>query len=85
MKVNWKNLGENCVRAFFEILPHYVLGSVVFLGAVYILTFLYIHDLTFEEWVSFIKILVWPTIVFVGLLFFRRVFTYLFFSIEEFN
>lgn len=42
-------------------------------------------NLTFERFIEIIRIIIWPAIVLLALLFFKKVFTYLFFSMEEFN
>jgi len=47
--------------------------------------FFYQNHITYEHFSGIIEILIWPTVVFFAILFFRRVFTYLFFSMEEFN
>jgi len=42
-------------------------------------------DLSFGEYLEFLKILVWPYTVLVILFFFKKVVTYLFFSMDEFS
>lgn len=38
-----------------------------------------------DRYVELIRILIWPVTVLVGLFFFKKVFTYMFFSMDEFN
>ncbi len=40
---------------------------------------------TFEEYTKLVDVVVWPMTVLIGLFFFRKVVTYLFFSMNEFN
>ncbi len=55
----------------------------ILIGTLFI--FFYQNHITYENFTGIIQILIWPTVVFFAILFFRRVFTYLFFSMEEFN
>lgn len=43
------------------------------------------QNLIFEQYVELLRILIWPAIILLALLFFRKVFTYMFFSMESFN
>lgn len=38
-----------------------------------------------EDYISILSVIVWPAVVVMALIFFRKVVTFLFFSIEEFN
>ncbi len=42
-------------------------------------------NLSFKDYLEFLKILIWPCTVIVILFFFQKVFTYMFFSMDEFN
>lgn len=73
------------MKTFFDkilsIIPYGTFA--IFFGI--ILVFIYTGILTYERFIEITKIIIWPTIVLASLLFFRKVFTYLFFSMEEFN
>ena len=73
------------MKKFFEkiisILPYFILVTIS--GS--ILVFLHLGNLGYKEYVQILEILTWPSIVLMALLFFRKVFTYLFFSMEEFS
>ena len=69
------------LEQLITLVPYFIL--IVLLGT--LLIFFYKNNITYENFSGIIKILIWPTIVFFAVLFFRRVFTYLFFSMEEFN
>jgi len=73
------------MKKFFEkiisILPYFILAII--LGP--ILTFIYLGDLGYKEYIQILQILIWPSIVLTAILFFKKVFTYLFFSMEEFG
>lgn len=64
-----------------SILPYFILVTIS--GS--ILVFLYFGNLDYKEYIQILQILIWPSIVLGALLFFRKVFTYLFFSMEEFG
>jgi hypothetical protein len=64
-----------------DLLPHVIL--LIFVGTSFI--FLYRNNLTYDRFLELLRTLVWPMIVLVALLFFRKVFVYIFFSMEEFN
>src|SRR5581483_797476 len=67
------NLGKQII---FKVLPTLVFGVVVI--------FVY-KKLGFENFLKLVQVLVWPLILIMGMFFFRKVFTYLFFSMDEFN
>ncbi|MEK7639230.1 MAG: hypothetical protein AAB388_03670 [Patescibacteria group bacterium] len=70
---------------FFEsvlgLLPLFVLLTLS--GVVLLVIFQ--SKTSFNQLIELLKVTIWPTIVLLLLLFFKKVFTYLFFSIEEFN
>jgi len=72
---------KNFVEKLLSTIPYFVL--VLIAGLLFILV--YQNSLTFEQVKDLISILIWPTVVFFALLFFRKVITYLFFSMEEFG
>jgi hypothetical protein len=76
---NKKNF--NPLDSFFSLLPFFILTLLSGL----ILIVFFRSNLTFEQLIELLRVFVWPAIVLISLLFFRKVFTYLFFSIEEFN
>jgi len=45
----------------------------------------FIWDISFSDYLEFLKILVWPMSALIILFFFKKVITYLFFSIDGFN
>lgn len=73
------------MKNFFEkieaLLPSSLL--VLFVGA--FLTLFYKGALSYAQYIEILKTLIWPTVVLISFLFFRKVFTYLFFSVGEFN
>lgn len=72
---------KNLLEKTLSILPYLIL--LILVG--YILIFFYKNNLTYTEYIKTLEILIWPTVILITLLFFRKVFTYLFFSMEEFN
>ncbi len=72
-----KNLIEKTVNG----LPYLVL-AVLFMV---IIMFVYDYGVSYYELVGLIEVLIWPAIILSALIFFRKVFTYMFFSMEEFN
>jgi hypothetical protein len=73
------------MKEFFEkilsCLPYFIL--VVLAGLLLII--FYQNGLSFEHLIDVLEVLIWPTVILVAMLFFRKVLTYLFFSMEEFN
>ena len=43
------------------------------------------EGITYDNFLKLVDIIIWPAIVLSALIFFREVFTYMFFSMEEFN
>lgn len=74
-----KNLSLVLGSMFLWIFPIFL-----FLLASYLPKVLW-KNLDFNSYIEFVKILIWPYTVLVILFFFKKVFTYLFFSMEEFN
>jgi hypothetical protein len=72
---------KEILKFFAGILPY----LLIFILVVSILVVIYQQGLTFDHLIILINSLIWPTIVLVALLFFKKVFTYFFFSLEEFN
>lgn len=56
-----------------------------FLIILFFVKILFLKDINFNEFIELLKVLIWPFTVLVILFFFKRVFTYLFFSMDEFN
>lgn len=60
-----------------------------FVGLMPFLTFLFINSWVFKNdplmFFRFLEIVIWPLTIILGAFFFRKVLTYLFFSMEEFN
>lgn len=64
-----------------SLLPYFIL--VVLAGTIF--SFSYKNDMSYDQLIELIKVLTWPLLVLITIFFFRKVFTYLFFSMEEFN
>lgn len=71
----------NFIEKVFGLLAYFII--IIFVGC--LLIFIYQNHLSYEYFTSILKIIIWPAIVLVALLFFRKVFVYMFFSMEEFN
>lgn len=56
-----------------------------FLIILFFVKILFLKDVNFNEFIELLKVLIWPFTVLVILFFFKKVFTYLFFSMDEFN
>jgi len=69
------------IEKIVDGLPYTVLTIIFFA----VIIFINKHGLLYDQLLGLIGILIWPTIVLSALIFFRKVFTYLFFSMEEFN
>lgn len=61
----------------------FITPFVVFLAVS--LLFAYVLKADFDKYLELLKILVWPVTLLLALFFFRKVVTYLFFSMNEFN
>lgn len=62
-------------------LPYWIL----LLPAFFVMMIIKKINLSFEQYLNILQVLIWPIIVIISLFFFKKVFTYLFFSMEEFN
>jgi predicted membrane protein len=71
---------KNFIEKISKSLLYFIL--VVFAGL--LIVFLY-KNLGYEHFLGFVQVLIWPSIILLALFFFKKVFTYLFFSMEEFN
>ncbi len=56
---------------------------LLLLGA-YVLIF-YVFGSEFDHYIQFLRVIVWPVTILIALFFFRKVATYMFFSMKEFN
>jgi hypothetical protein len=72
---------KNFLEKIINSLPYFILALLF--GSLLILIFR--QKLGYEQFIGIVQTLIWPAIVLIGLLFFRKVFTYLFLSMEEFN
>ncbi|MCR4327936.1 MAG: hypothetical protein NUV53_00255 [Patescibacteria group bacterium] len=73
-----KNLLRITGYLFWWIIPF-----ALFILATYLPKFIW--NISFNDYLNFIKILVWPISALIILFFFKKVITYLFFSIDGFN
>ncbi|TSC60353.1 MAG: hypothetical protein LiPW15_231 [Parcubacteria group bacterium LiPW_15] len=73
------------MKIFFEkivsALPYLVL--LVIIGVLFIVV--YQNGLTYDQFIKLAQVIAWPTVAVSALLFFKKVITYLFLSMEEFN
>lgn len=56
-----------------------------FLIIIFFVKSIFLKDVNFNEFIELLKILIWPFTVLLILFFFKKVFTYLLFSMDEFN
>ncbi|MEX0934939.1 MAG: hypothetical protein WDZ70_01260 [Candidatus Paceibacterota bacterium] len=70
---------KDIIQTFLE-----VLGQVLLFGLLAILLIAAIKA-DHSELIDYLGVVIWPAIVLIALLFFRKVFTFLFFSMENFN
>ena len=66
---------------FVDGLPYTILAVLT----AAIVLFINQHGIIYDQLIGLIGVLIWPAIVLSALIFFRKIFTYLFFSMEEFN
>jgi len=71
-----KELTNKRIDLFHLVVAEIIIGSL--------LVIIY-KGLTIEQFLKLVDILVWPVVIFSALFFFRKIFTYLFFTFEEFN
>ena len=64
-----------------DLLPYLIL-FVVLISWSFVM---FKNNFSYEHFLGVIQIFIWPVVVLLVLLFFKKVFTYLFFSMEEFN
>lgn len=76
------NFGKNFISGFWSILKALGLISFVILGGI---APKLIWDVEYKGYLDLIRIIAWPIVVLVAIFFFRKVFTYLFLSLREFN
>ncbi len=60
----------------------YVIFVVILLS---VFIFIWKGLISYDQFIDLLKILIWPTVVLCSFIFFKKVFTYLFLSMEEFN
>lgn len=68
---------------YFRNILVWLLPFILFCSALFVLVFFLKGDLS--KYVELLKILIWPLTLLIGLFFFRKVVTYMFFSMDEFN
>lgn len=74
------------IKNFFNSLKNtliWIFPLVIFL--VFMALLYFFLDMSWKEFVELLKLFIWPVTILIILFFFRKIFTYLFFSIEEFN
>ena len=62
-------------------LLHLVVVEII-IGSLLVIIY---KGLTIEQFLKLVDILIWPIVIFSALFFFRKIFTYFFFTFEEFN
>lgn len=72
---------KKIVNKFIDLVPHII--SIILIGFIFIVIIIYRID--YGQILDLIKVLIWPAVIFSATIFFKKVFTYLFFSMEEFN
>jgi len=72
---------KKSLEKIIEKLPYIILIFLILVILIFILR----DGISYEQFLNILKILIWPTVVLLALIFFKKVFTYLFFSMEEFN
>ncbi len=66
---------RNMVIWIFPLLAFLAIAALIY----------FLLNMSWEEFIEFLKVLMWPVTILIILFFFRKIFTYLFFSMEEFN
>lgn len=82
--VNERNIFKdmkNLLEKILNLLPYLLL--ILLFGLVFV--FAPTTNPDYDQYLGILRILAWPAVVIVIALFFRKVFTYLFFSMSEFN
>ncbi len=67
------------IRAFLVWICPFIIAIAVVAALVCIL------ESTFDNYIRLIQSIVWPLTILIGLFFFRKVVTYMFFSMDKFN
>lgn len=78
----FKNFIDKLIDIFL-VLEEFLLPASFFLILTYLPKILW--NIGFNDYLEFLKILIWPCTALVILFFFRRVFTFLFFSMNKFS
>lgn len=66
---------------FATLVPWLIVGVIILLLSKHVLR----YGLTFDQFISFVEVVIWPTVIFTAIVLFKKIFTYLFFSLEEFS
>lgn len=69
------------MEKFIDLLPHTISGILI--SSISLIAWR--DGLTLDQSIKIIDVLIWPTVTFIAIVFFRKVFTYLFFSMDSFN
>lgn len=72
---------KNFIEKLTNSLPYFILLLLLSI----LLIFFISKTPDFQQFILILQTLIWPVVVLIGLLFFKKVFTYLLFSLEEFN
>lgn len=80
-KIGFLNKMKKILEKIVIMLPYFIL--ILITGFLFVFYFKNTPD--FQQLIQLLQTLIWPIIVLLGLLFFKKVFTYLFLSMEEFN
>lgn len=60
----------------------YLIFAILFLV---IIKLIFSTKISFDDFINLIEVIIWPMVIFASFLFFRKVFSYLFLSMEEYN
>lgn len=69
------------LEKIIDLLPY----SILIILVASLIIFIYLRNLSYEYLIGIIKTIIWPAVVLSALLFFKKVFVYMFFSMREFN
>lgn len=72
---------KDLLNKLIEVAPYLIIGSILVLLVMLIGK----NNLTYDQYIGLVRVLIWPALVLIALLFFRKTFSYLFFSLEEFG
>lgn len=74
------------LMGFFNMLRGLLIWLFPFMATiVFPALFCYVFKKDFDKYFELVKIIIWPSTILISLFFFRKVVTYLFFSMDEFN